>query len=135
MFPGDQPRWGLFWVSSTSKLWLLSSTPWAATLLNILSSIDKILQNFQNGSLRIKYKMIRQKIAAYIFSTIKKKLLQCQCYSVASRFEVFKCYSVASRFEVFKCYSVVSRFEVFNDSTSYLYPVVAKFDNCSFYVH
>ena len=55
--------------------------------------------------------MIRQKIAADIISTVKNNLLQCQCYSVSSRPEVF------------------------SDSTSYLYLVVAKFENCSLYVH
>ena len=56
-------------------------------------------------------KMIRQKITADVISTIKNNLLQCHYYSVASRFEVF------------------------SDSASFLYLAVAKFDNCSLYVH
>ena len=56
-------------------------------------------------------KMIRQKIAADIISTIKNNLLQCHYYSIASSFEGF------------------------SDSASFLYHVVARFDNCSLYVH
>ena len=54
--------------------------------------------------------MIRHKIAAYIFGTKKNY------YSAT-------------------VILLPHDFEVFSDSASYLYLVIAKFDNCSFYDH
>ena len=77
----------MFWVTSTSKLWLASSTPGA---WNFTEYAVQYWQDFAKSSKQLSSnKMIRQKIAAYIFGTTKNNLLKCQCYSVTSRFEVF----------------------------------------------
>ena len=96
---------GLFSGSSTSKLWLVSSTPGACNFTEYtVQHVQDFAKFWKQLSLN---KMIRQKIAANIISSIRNNLLQCQYYSVASRFEVF------------------------SNSSSFLYLVVAKFDNCS----
>ena len=75
-----------FGLRSTSRLWLVSSTPGA---WNLTQYTVQYWQNFAKSPKHLSSnKMIWQKIAAYIFSTITNNLLLC---SVVTRFcEIFK---------------------------------------------
>ena len=67
IYTGNQLRCGLFWVCSTSKLCLVSSTPgdWNFTEYTV-----QYWQNFGKSSKHLSSnKMIWQKIAAYTFGT------------------------------------------------------------------